>query len=825
MIGAKNKMADRHNNLFLTNTVQRIDYTTPQSNGPRFAVPPRNRRVHGTNIQRQFDAAWNSYQEELSRRQAVAIPVREGVYLEFQSAPGYELKIKSLEDLRAGVRLLNVRTIALEENIIQRATIFVPHDKRTHFLNKINAYLENGNNKPLINSIEQIRQAVLESFWQGDTQWMPLQREPVWCEIWLASDTPEVLASFREIARSMQILIKQEHLRFPERTVILAYVHRNHLMELVQRSPHIAEFRRAPETARFFIEEPNREQREWLDDLLARLEVIPESNVSVCILDTGVNNGHALLQQLMEDEDRHAYSPAWGTHDENGHGTEMAGIAAYGDLQQAVITRNPIYVPHKLESVKILPNTGENNPELYGAITTQGISKAEIQRPENRRILCMAITTDTYSVNDGRPDSWSGAIDEMTSGYLDEKKRLIFVSAGNVTSQEDYLNYPSSNISCRVQSPGQAWNAVTVGAYTEKITLTDSDLTDNQIVAPCQGLSPFSTTSYLWEHNKWPIKPEILLEGGNLIYDSNTCLTCDDLSVLTTYYKPVEHLFTISGQTSAATAHAAWMAAQLQSTYTEAWPETIRGLMIHSADWTPQMLEQFLPANPTKGDYHRLLRICGYGVPNLERARWCVQNSVNLIIQDTLQPYDRNGDRYGTKDMHIHQLPWPQEVLLALGERRVRMRVTLSYFIEPSPGEIGWKDRYRYASCALRFDVNNVNEERDNFNRRLNAAARDENEFDNDSGSDRWLIGKNTRHRGSIHSDIWEGTAADLATSNLIGIYPAIGWWRERHGLGRWNKLIRYSLIVSLSTESETVDLYTPIINLIRTGVPIEITR
>ena len=94
--------------------------------------------------------------------------------------------------------------------------------------------------------------------------------------------------------------------------------------------------------------------------------------------------------------------------------------------------------------------------------------------------------------------------------------------------------------------------------------------------------------------------------------------------------------------------------------------------------------------------------------------------------------------------------------MLSLGEQKVRMRVTLSYFIEPSPGEIGWKDRYRYASCALRFDVNNVNEELDNFNRRLNAAARDDSEFDSDSGSDRWLIGKNTRHRGSIHSDIWK---------------------------------------------------------------------
>mgnify|MGYP000903949385 CR=1 FL=1 len=338
-------------------------------------------------------------------------------------------------------------------------------------------------------------------------------------------------------------------------------------------------------------------------------------------------------------------------------------------------------------------------------------------------------------------------------------------------------------------------------------------------------MSPFSTTSCAWDQNKWPIKPEILLEGGNLIRDEFGCFTCDDLSVLTTYYKPTEQLFTCFGQTSAATAQAAWMAAQLQAAYPNAWPETIRGLMIHSADWTAQMREQFLTSS-SKGHYHRLLRTCGYGVPDLVRARWCAQNSVNLIIQGSLQPYDRDENgRYITKDMHIHQLPWPREVLLTLGAQTVRMRVTLSYFIEPSPGEIGWKDRYRYASCALRFDVNNVNEELDNFNRRLNDKARDDSDFDNDSGSDRWLIGSQTRHRGSVHSDIWEGTAADLATSNLIGIYPAIGWWRERHGQGRWNRQIRYSLIVSLSTEAETVDLYTPIVNIIKTRVPIPITR
>lgn len=46
--------------------------------------------------------------------------------------------------------------------------------------------------------------------------------------------------------------------------------------------------------------------------------------------------------------------------------------------------------------------------------------------------------------------------------------------------------------------------------------------------------------------------------------------------------------------------------------------------------------------------------------------------------------------------MHLHDLPWPKEVLLELGEVSGKLRVTLSYFIEPDPSEIGWQDRYVY---------------------------------------------------------------------------------------------------------------------------------
>lgn len=75
--------------------------------------------------------------------------------------------------------------------------------------------------------------------------------------------------------------------------------------------------------------------------------------------------------------------------------------------------------------------------------------------------------------------------------------------------------------------------------------------------------------------------------------------------------------------------------------------------------------------------------------------------TLTLILQGHIRPF-RNG-RMG--EMHLYELPWPKDVLLDLGSAQVRLRVTLSYYIEPNPGRRGWRQRYRYPSHGLRFDV------------------------------------------------------------------------------------------------------------------------
>ena len=183
-------------------------------------------------------------------------------------------------------------------------------------------------------------------------------------------------------------------------------------------------------------------------------------------------------------------------------------------------------------------------------------------------------------------------------------------------------------------------------------------------------------------------------------------------------------------------------------------------------------------------------------------------------------------------EMHFYALPWPSELLTELGEVAVTLRVTLSYYIEPSPGEIGWKDKYRYQSLGLRFDINNSQESQEQFKHRINRFISESEESTDDidiieNDSARWTVGINNRSVGSIHTDMITTTAADLASCNLIAVFPVIGWWKLRGNLQKYNNRARYSLIVSLDTPTTEVDLYnvvqTKIANIIQTPVEINI--
>ena len=628
--------------------------------------------------------------------------------------------------------------------------------------------------------------------------------------------------------------MKPQQIEFLERIVVLAMANVEEIEQVIKNSDTIAELRIAKDTPSFFLEMGLIEQQQWVKDLENRLESlrydidIRDNAIAVCLLDTGVNWRHQLIQRGLDTADLYTCDPNWETDDHDGHGTQMAGLVLYSDLIDALTSSEYIPLAHCLESVKILPPVGENDPELYGAITEQGVSLPEIQNPKRKRIFSMAITSPEPSPNFGTPSAWSAAIDQLCFGD-DNYKRLMIISAGNIRDDiyvADDFNYLDINDTATIENPAQAWNALIVGAYTEKVNITHPDFQGWEPIAPFGDLSPRSRTSVSWErdsNSQWPIRPDVVFEGGNCASDGeNSVQNIDDLSVLTTYHRPERRLFERMSDTSCATALASYMAAKILAEKPNYWPETIRALIVHSAEWTPAMKKHFKLASSQKNKAF-IIRRYGYGVPDLERALRSANNDLTLIIEDQVKPFVQGSSKIKTNEMNFHNLPWPKEKLQELGETNVELKVTLSYFIEPNPGERGWTKKHSYASHGLRFKVKRSLESNKKFEKRINKEMREEDEKISSSGeNDNWFLGEKLRNKGSLHSDRWTGNAVELADREMIGVFPVGGWWKEKKYLERYDQTVRYSLIITIRVPEIECDIYTPVSNEIEVSQVVE---
>lgn len=822
----------------------------PSARGPIGQAPPSpsDRSAHGEHLRNRLNVAFDDAQ---TRRAAVReIEVEgtiEGIYVEFESFPDIELALPSLEPRtrRNHPELRAVKSVAIEDRVVQRATVFVPDERVSDFLQKFEQYATENTNRGnprhqnLAVRIADLRLATLEAFWTESTESFPAPEERMWWEVWLREreGVEERIVSFAE---QTDVMIGPTRLLFDDRRVLLALATAQQLSSAIGVLDDLAELRRPTVAAQPLADWPAVDQREFVDDLASRIGPLASGAPAVCLLDTGIDAAHPLIAVALNPSDAHACHPQWGPGDRRGHGTQMAGVALYGDLGDALLSQLPVTLAGQLESVKILPDQGLNDERLYAALTAQAVSLPEIAQPARDRIFVMAVSAtrpgDTAGAELGQPTGWSAALDALAAGQaidvsddglvaiLEEERvsqRLFCVSAGNVRRPYELDHLTRSDLE-PVEDPGQAWNVITVGASTELHDLSSqTDFLGWVPLAPRGELSPFSRTSVGFKP-QWPHKPDVVCEGGNAaVSPARTEVdTPGALGMLTTRSTALggRLLSTMAG-TSPATAAVGALATDLRVNYPDFWPETLRALIVQSTRWSPQMIAS-TPGHKKQHHANRVRRY-GWGVPDRERAIRSADDAVTLIVQDSIRPYSAGKMR----EIHLHDLPWPNAALAALGDTQVELRVALSYFVLPNPSRRGWTSRFRYASHGLRFDIRRATESRDEFRQRLNQLARAEDEERRPSADDtgEWFLGPQERVRGSLHIDYWAGSAADLAQRATIAVFPVTGWWKELPARDRSDLGARYSLIVTIESPEIEVDLWTPVAVAAGTAVPIEV--
>ena len=810
----------------ISNYKQSYDYVSKISGRSNVKYPQRDKMAHSQRVAKMFLEAKEA--DRQTRDAAQVDNYREGYYLKILSEAGYGLAVDKI-DSKSAVNLLNVKEQGDEAQKRLEATFYLKQGKENWLDKKVDEYQHKNSsnnqpkNKPLIESIESIVCAQVEDLWIGDED-IP-QEDRKWIEVWLFVENAieancDQRRDMRQSIEMLGVEVKESVLSFPERLVYTIHANRDDMLRLMASSGNIVAFAPCATVAGFIVDADANQQRDWANMIAQDLECQEESDSYLCILDSGVNCDHPMLANIIRQDDCLAAVDQWCCSDRHNHGTMMAGSSVYGDLVDYINGLNSRQCRYRLCSVKLYsPN--DNDDVEWAKYAQQAVAQIEIRKFDKRLTFCSAVTAKTPS-RFGAATSWSSVMDKLAAE--EENERLFVISAGNLDNWQSWNDYPHSNELAPVCSPAQAWNVLTVGAYTEKDRCFDEHDNQRNTLAIRGDLSPFSRTSIMWKGVKGsPIKPEIVMEGGNLYetayrdpqfrYSHHS-----DLEIISTSGNvELGKLLDSFCGTSPAAALAARYGAIVAAEHAEYWPETIRGLFVQSAWWTPEMIGRY-------ADIEDRLRAFGYGVPNLAKMRESVDNGVTFIAQTEIVPYKEGKSGPIFNEMHIYDLPWPRETLLSMGAANVRLSVTLSYFVEPAPGKYDRYSAYQYASAGLRFDVSNIDESETQLRNRISKQMNEEdknNVVANDS--QRWGIGKMKRGHGSIHKDFIEKTAAELATCDKIVVYPVSGWWKNKKNLKCYDKSLRYSLLVSLDSDDISCDLISEVETVIRQKIEIEI--
>lgn len=519
---------------------------------------------------------------------------------------------------------------------------------------------------------------------------------------------------------------------------------------------------------------------------------------SVCVVDSGIQEGHRLLEPGINSE--HSFNFIPGDDDSDtadyvapvGHGTQVAGNVLYPDS---------------------IPELGEF--ELAGFVQNARILNAENQLPES---VMPALYLDeivshycdgyntrifNHSINGAVPyrsphmSTWAAAIDKIS--YV--KNVLIVQSVGNILCRSstpirfgvqnhiqagrvypDYLH----ELSCRLANPAQSFHALSVGS------VSDIDFNDGYRTA-LAGADRSSAFSRVGPGIWGAIKPEVVEVGGDLVVsDTAPIMVSQHAAVAPVMVQSTLHGQPAVGQhsvgTSFATPRVAGLALQLQALMPDETALLYRALIANSARW-PDWAEN----NPCPCSVlHRI----GYGRPDHERALGNDPHRVTLVVSD---------QDLCAREAKLFRVPVPDNLRAVESSYDVRIDVTLSYAAMPRRTRQGHR---QYLSCRLDWTCSAQGQTEDAFRNDLFVTGDDDRSYDAyfpwklRNRDNHGEIKGASRNRGSLQKDWAIVKSHDLPEDFLIGVVGHPGWDNANQYPAN------FALVVSFEAVNNDIEIY-----------------
>lgn len=505
----------------------------------------------------------------------------------------------------------------------------------------------------------------------------------------------------------------------------------------------------------------------------------------VAVLDSGITGAHPLLKDALADAQGFV-KPDLHAHDDEGHGTHVAGITLYGDIEECA--RSKTFVPQlRLLSGRILDSNADADPKFIENIVEEAVkyfhdnydcrvynlSYGDLNKPYlGRRIGGLAYTLDRLSR---------------------ELDVLFVVPMGNLYGippkwlTEEYPDYLLKD-DCRLIDPAPALNAITVGSVarwdrSHRSWRHEGDLPDSPVAERDQP-SPFSRSG---GSVKGAVKPELVAYGGNLAINPSTGVLTDQwLGELSTSKDFLNgRLVAERKGTSFAVPHIAHAAARLQTEVPKAGNNLLRALLIANAR-IPKASADLL-----NRDEDKLSRLVGYGMIDTSGLYRSTEEQVILIAEAGI-PNERN---------HFYEIPIPDSFYNS-GRKSRRREITVSLAHCP----VVRTTRLDYKASRLYFRLIKGRSLEEAV-AACDKATRDEVDSISELGGDKYAYGATKRSYGTVQAATW-AIKRSRDDKLFVVVTRNDTTWGEEHAADDEP----YALVVRIADlENEEPRLYTEI--------------
>ncbi len=525
-----------------------------------------------------------------------------------------------------------------------------------------------------------------------------------------------------------------------------------------------------------------------------------DSAPSVCILDSGITAGHPLIAPAV-GEATSVPNTLGDPSDGHGHGTMVAGLALYGDVEQCIQSRS--FTPRlHLYSARVLNDRGEFDDE-HLVITQMRDAIKYFKDNYNCGVYNISLGDARLPYRGGKVSPWASILDTLARD-LDV---VIVVSAGNYSHDPGPGNSPDLHIQdypsyllqdgAQIIEPATGCIVLTVGALAHSDNVPPGSAGGSVAFRPIARPGEPSPFTRSGPGLGGAIKPELCEYGGNLAYDGtlqDVRPGIRELSIISFHHDYLSRLFTTNIGTSFAAPRVAFAAARLFETFPDASANLIRALLVTSASY-PEASKSLLETIADDATQ----RLCGYGRPDLELARTSDSRRVVLYADSQLT----------LDNFHVYAVPIPEEWIATKGTRQITVSLAFDPPIRHS--------RFDYLGTKMSFRLirgKSLDEVIDAFR----ARTKDEESPGRLSSTtyDCKLLPKSRyRECGTLQKATFrmqKTPRLEYGDTYYLAVRCEKKWSGEEHSPQR------YAVVVAVEHEA-SIDLYNIILQRVRTTV------